>query len=111
MRSNALYSYTQHIFTFSLFLDQEPIQFLFAIRAKMRTSQPNFIPLVAKGLNAGKYPGGWVQDWAWVVVRGCLGGAMEGEVDLESADLVLPCVCYKLEVVTCRILWLCRVFV
>ena len=34
-----------------------PIQFLFAIKPKMRSSQPKVMPLVAKGLNAGKYPG------------------------------------------------------
>ena len=49
-----------------------PIQFLFPIRPKMRSHQPNVFPLVAKGLNAGKYPGVCVLAWPGLGEEGWL---------------------------------------
>jgi hypothetical protein len=48
---------------FSAHIELHTIQLSLAIQAKTRTSQPKVIPLVAKGLNAGKYPGVCVPAW------------------------------------------------
>ena len=71
------------------FMQLHPIQFLFQIPPKMRTSHPKVVPLVAKGLNARKYPGVCALAWYGMLEEGD-GGPWRGGRDLEQFWQLAP---------------------
>ena len=64
----------------------------------MGTSQPKVIPLVAKGLNAGKYPGVCVLACINVAEGGWLPMGGEGDLEVLAGGQVLCPLDYEIEV-------------